>query len=179
METLYIRRPLFASQKKRLKFSREYWTFSGSWSQRFMSAFEDRELSVAKSIEALCCKPEGRGFETWWDEWFSIYLIFLTALGPGIYSACNRNEYGRQTMFLGCKFRPPLTGIAVLLRYRWCSYLTGDRASVRRIAVLLIYRWCSYLTGDRASVRRIALLLMCRWCSYRIGNTFWPPRSVT
>jgi hypothetical protein len=41
-------------------------------------------------VKALCYKPEGRG----WGEWFlSIYLILLVALGPGVYSASNRNEY--------------------------------------------------------------------------------------
>jgi hypothetical protein len=42
----------------------------------------------------LCYKPEGRGFETRWGELFlSIYLIIPVALGPGVYSASNRNEY--------------------------------------------------------------------------------------
>jgi hypothetical protein len=27
---------------------------------------------------------------------FSIYLILPAALGPGVYSACNRNEYQKQ-----------------------------------------------------------------------------------
>jgi hypothetical protein len=45
-------------------------------------------------IKALCYKPEGRAFETRWGEWFlSIYLILPVALGPGVYSASNRNEY--------------------------------------------------------------------------------------
>jgi hypothetical protein len=45
-------------------------------------------------VKALCYKPEGRGFETQWGEWFlSSYLILLVALGPGVYSASNRNEY--------------------------------------------------------------------------------------
>jgi hypothetical protein len=45
-------------------------------------------------VKALCYKPEGRGFETRWGEWFlSIYLILPVALGPGVYSAPNRNEY--------------------------------------------------------------------------------------
>jgi hypothetical protein len=45
-------------------------------------------------VKALCYKPEGRGFVTRWGEWFvSIYLILPTALGPGVYSASNRNEY--------------------------------------------------------------------------------------
>jgi hypothetical protein len=45
-------------------------------------------------VKALCYKPEGRWFETRGGERFlSIYLIFLAALGPGVYSASNRNEY--------------------------------------------------------------------------------------
>jgi hypothetical protein len=42
-------------------------------------------------------KPEGCGFETRTGEWLSsIYLIFSTALGPGVHSASNRNEYLKQ-----------------------------------------------------------------------------------
>jgi hypothetical protein len=45
-------------------------------------------------VKALCYKPEGHGFETRWREWFlSIYLILPAALGPGVYSASNKNEY--------------------------------------------------------------------------------------
>jgi hypothetical protein len=45
-------------------------------------------------VKALCYKPEGHGFETRCGGWFlSIYLIFPAALGPGVYSASNRNEY--------------------------------------------------------------------------------------
>jgi hypothetical protein len=48
-------------------------------------------------VEALCYKPEGRGFETRCGELiFSIYLILSAALGPGVYSASNRNEYQKQ-----------------------------------------------------------------------------------
>jgi hypothetical protein len=44
-------------------------------------------------VKALCYKPEGRGFETLWDELiFSIYLILPAALGPGVYSACIRKR---------------------------------------------------------------------------------------
>jgi hypothetical protein len=43
-------------------------------------------------VKVLCYKLEGRGFETRWGEWFlSIYLILPAALGPGLYSASNRN----------------------------------------------------------------------------------------
>jgi hypothetical protein len=45
-------------------------------------------------VKALCYKPEGRGFEIRGGERFlSIYLILLAALGPGVYSGSNRNEY--------------------------------------------------------------------------------------
>jgi hypothetical protein len=46
-------------------------------------------------VKALCYKPEDRGFETQWGEWvfFSIYLILLATLGPGVHSAYSRNEY--------------------------------------------------------------------------------------
>jgi hypothetical protein len=47
--------------------------------------------------EALCYKPEGRGFRG--GEWlFSIYVILPASLGPWVYPTSNRNEY--QTMFL-------------------------------------------------------------------------------
>jgi hypothetical protein len=45
-------------------------------------------------VKALCCKSEGRGFLTRLGEQiFSIYPILSAALGPGVYSASNRNEY--------------------------------------------------------------------------------------
>jgi hypothetical protein len=45
-------------------------------------------------VKALCYKPEGRGFETWWGERIvSIYLILPAALSPGVHSASNKNEY--------------------------------------------------------------------------------------
>jgi hypothetical protein len=41
------------------------------------------------------------------NECFSIYLILLAALGSGVYSASNRNEYNMQKiMFLGSRARP-------------------------------------------------------------------------
>jgi hypothetical protein len=48
-------------------------------------------------VKAPCYKPEGREFETHrGEEIFSIYLIVLAALGPGVYSASTRNEYQKQ-----------------------------------------------------------------------------------
>jgi hypothetical protein len=67
-------------------------------------------------VEALCYKPEGRGFESLCKKvklsltalttmlrdpmrWMnvSIYLIHPASLGPRLYSASNRNEYQKQT----------------------------------------------------------------------------------
>jgi hypothetical protein len=61
------------------------------------------EARRSVEVEALCYKTEGRGFETRWGEWIaSIYLTFSAALGPGVYSTSNRNEYQKQKiMFLG------------------------------------------------------------------------------
>jgi hypothetical protein len=53
--------------------------------------------SPSEVVEEPCYKPEGLGFETRWGELiFSIYLILPAALGPGVYSASNRNEYQKQ-----------------------------------------------------------------------------------
>jgi hypothetical protein len=50
-------------------------------------------------VKALIYKPEGRGFETRWGECiFSMYLVLPAALGPGIYSTTNRNDYQKQQM---------------------------------------------------------------------------------
>jgi hypothetical protein len=48
-------------------------------------------------VKALCYKPEARGFETRLGERIlSIYPILPATLGPGVYSAFNRNEYQKQ-----------------------------------------------------------------------------------
>jgi hypothetical protein len=48
-------------------------------------------------VKALYYKLEGRGFEPHEvNELFSVYLILPAALGPGVHSASNRNEYKKQ-----------------------------------------------------------------------------------
>jgi hypothetical protein len=48
-------------------------------------------------FKGLCCKPEGREFETRGGEYiFSVYVILPAALGHGVYSASSRNEYQKQ-----------------------------------------------------------------------------------
>jgi hypothetical protein len=43
-------------------------------------------------VKVLCYKPEGE---------LIFYLILPAAVGPGVYSDTNRNEYQKQIMFLG------------------------------------------------------------------------------
>jgi hypothetical protein len=59
-------------------------------------------------IKALCYKPKGRGFETRCGEYISsIYLILPASLGPGVYSASNRNNYHKQkNNVLGSRAQP-------------------------------------------------------------------------
>jgi hypothetical protein len=51
-------------------------------------------ISLHLVVKALYYNP---GFETRQGELnFSTYLIFPAAVGLGVYSACNRNEYQKQ-----------------------------------------------------------------------------------
>jgi hypothetical protein len=56
-------------------------------------------------VKALRYKPEGRGFETRWCEFIfvSIYLILPVALGPGVHSTSNINEYQKQKKLFLCR----------------------------------------------------------------------------
>jgi hypothetical protein len=48
-------------------------------------------------VEALFYKPKVEGSRLdEANEFFSIYLILPAALGPGVHSASNRNEYQKQ-----------------------------------------------------------------------------------
>jgi hypothetical protein len=58
--------------------------------------------AVARLVEALRYKPEGRGFVLRWSHWnFSVTQSFRSHYGPGVDSVSNRNEY--QESFLGVK----------------------------------------------------------------------------
>jgi hypothetical protein len=70
-----------------------------SESKGHLAATAWREAGTRGSavVKALCYKTEDRGFETRWRERiFSMYLILKAALGPGVHSASNRNEYQKQ-----------------------------------------------------------------------------------
>jgi len=50
--------------------------------------------AVAQLVQALRYKPEGRGYDSRWCHWdFSLTKSFRPHYGPGVESACNRNEY--------------------------------------------------------------------------------------
>ena len=49
---------------------------------------------LARLVEALRYKPEGRGFDSRWCHWnFSLTQSFWLRYGPWVDSAFNRNEY--------------------------------------------------------------------------------------
>jgi len=51
-------------------------------------------------VKALCYKSEGSWFDSRWRHWnFSLTQSFRSHCGPGVDSACDRNEY--QEYFLG------------------------------------------------------------------------------
>jgi hypothetical protein len=83
-------RPVFMQPERSLLYSRQHAIrrHSKPWIQYI------KGVRGSVVVKALCYKPEGRGFETRWGEWFlSSYLILPAAPGPGVYSASNRNEY--------------------------------------------------------------------------------------
>jgi hypothetical protein len=52
-------------------------------------------------VKTLCYKPESGGFEIRCGELiFSMYAFLPAALGPGVYSASNRNEYQKQKNYV-------------------------------------------------------------------------------
>jgi hypothetical protein len=54
----------------------------------------EREHAVVQLAEALRYKPEIPGFDSRWCHWnISLTYSFRPHYGPGIDSACNRNEY--------------------------------------------------------------------------------------
>jgi hypothetical protein len=64
-------------------------------SPEFINNLNCDNMSGARSsivVKAICYKPEGRGFNTQWGEFLNLPNP-LAALGPGVYSASNRNEY--------------------------------------------------------------------------------------
>jgi hypothetical protein len=50
------------------------------------------------NVEALCYKPEGRGYDSRWGHWiFQLTSTFQPHYGPGVDSASNRNEYQKSS----------------------------------------------------------------------------------
>jgi hypothetical protein len=59
--------------------------------------FFTNEVFESVVVKAQCYKLEGGGFEILSCKIsISIYLILPAILGPGVYSASNRNEYQKQ-----------------------------------------------------------------------------------
>jgi hypothetical protein len=67
------------------------------WDSVFL--FANPQMSQGSiTVKALCYRPKRSGFPTGWVTLFlfSICLILPAALGPGIYSLSNGNEYQKQ-----------------------------------------------------------------------------------
>jgi hypothetical protein len=69
--------------------------YSGKWKRILpRTGIEDKSSGPILLHMLVGYTPEGRGFETRWNEWIlPIYLILPAALGPGVYSDSNRNKY--------------------------------------------------------------------------------------
>jgi hypothetical protein len=72
--------------------------YCGSPASKYVIKYYYYSLGARGSVvvKALCYKPDGRGFDNRWGEFLKIYIILPAALGPGVYSASNRNEYQKQ-----------------------------------------------------------------------------------
>jgi hypothetical protein len=84
-----------------MDFSSKKRTYDCGCLLRFLHKGKDlarwQETCCSVVVEALCCKPEGNGFETRWGNlFFSIDLIIPAAVGPGVHSASNKNEYQKR-----------------------------------------------------------------------------------
>jgi hypothetical protein len=118
-------------------------------------------------VKALCRKAEDRGFDTRWGELiFSIYLFLPAALGPGVYSAHNRNEYQNHA-----------NNVAWGVNRGRCVGLTTLQPSVSRLS-----RQCGILNISQSyrpplPVTRIALLYR-DWVCFLWG-TNWTVSTAT
>jgi hypothetical protein len=68
-------------------------------------------------------------------EFFSIYLILLATLSPGVYSASNRNEYQKQKNNVSWGVNPTLSRPVVLNLYETAAqfFLYKTRAQYQQI----------------------------------------------
>jgi hypothetical protein len=114
-------------------------------------------------VKALCYQMEGLGFKTQGDEWLlSIYLILPAALGPGVYSTSNRNEYQKQKssgprvklttlppsvsrLSKQCEMLRPLISLWASMAWYWDSFTF----------LLLLYQLIADLSKPHANERRL------------------------
>jgi hypothetical protein len=109
--------------------------------------------AVAQLVEALRCKPEGRGFDSRWCH----LTFFRPHYGPGIESASNRNEC--QEYFLGGKCGRCVGLIALLPSCADCFEIWEPHPPGNLRACPGLYRDCftSYRTYQGLMFQRVLL----------------------
>jgi hypothetical protein len=125
-------------------------------------------LIYCAAVLRHCYKPEGRGSESRWVEWFfSINLILPAALGPGVYSAFNRNEYQKQKNEFcakwsgGRNWRPTTLPPSMSLMSRQCGIFNisqpyGPPLPVTGIALLLrSYAMCPIISIFGSPLKKV------------------------
>jgi hypothetical protein len=96
--------------------------------------------AVEYLFEIVCYKPGGRGFEIRWGHLISsIYLTLIAALGPGLYSTSDRNEYHKQEMLLGSRVRQArkAENLAAI-----CEPIVYTMCDLRHLATLYVSTAC-------------------------------------
>ena len=86
-------------------------------------------MSIAQLVESLRYRHEGHGFDSLWCYWnCSLKLSFRPHCGPGVDSACNRNEYqeyflgGKDGRCVGLTTLPPSCAFCIEIPVAWTSW---------------------------------------------------------
>jgi hypothetical protein len=100
---------------------------------------------VAKLVEALRYKPEGRGFDSRWCHWnFSLTYSFQSQCGPGVDSVFNRNKH--KEYFLEGKggkviaFKISLV-VLMVLTFNFTDFNYRKLAFLREKIIYILYKY--------------------------------------
>ena len=135
---------------------------------------------VTQLVEALCYRPEGRGFDSRWGHWnLSLTQSFCQHYGPGVESASNRNEY--QEYFLGGKdgWRVGLTTLPLSCANCleiWELQLPGTLRACQGLqwdCFTVCNRKPLYPVPYKYKISVVIIFLASLWASVSICGTHW------